>query len=104
MSLARTLRKVMLVMNRFEMNIGQSHLVTQFLQDVTAAPSQLKELILVSPFVQLSSRGGGWGGRLCHLLVSVHACGGRATLISDDTPSRRKDFQRALQKHRELAG
>lgn len=86
------------------MNVGQAEVIDTFFLEVAAAPNQVRELVLVSPFVQLSSKKSKAGKRLCSLLSSVNAAGGTAILISDDTPARRNDFQKALQRHPKLAG
>ena len=91
-------------MKTIQMNVGQANLIDEFFSEVTAASSQLRELVLVSPFVQLSGKRSKAGKRLCTLLSCVNVSGGAAVLISDDTPARRKDFQRALQTYPDLAG
>lgn len=89
---------------KIELNLGPSEVVEEFFAEVTAATSRLRELILVSPFVQLASGRSKTGQRLCSLLSIVNASGGTAMLISDDTPARRNNFQKALQLHPKMAG
>jgi hypothetical protein len=91
-------------MKTIEINVGQAEVVDDFISEVSAAPSQVSELVLVSPFVQLSGKRSKSGGKLCRLLDAVIAKGGNAMLISDDTPSRRKDFYRAIAANHKLAG
>jgi len=90
-------------MKNVEMQVGRGELVEGFLSLVAAAPAQIRELTLISPFVQLTTSRGSAGFKICQLLADVNASGGSATLISDDTPARRHDFTAAISAQPDLS-
>jgi hypothetical protein len=91
-------------MKPHEFNIGQADVVERFLQEASASPREIRKLVLVSPFVELAGGLGSAGHRLRELLSSVRAAGGEAVLISEDTPTRKAEFRRAMELDCELEG
>jgi hypothetical protein len=92
------------MIHQFEFNIGQADVVDRFLLEVAASPREVKELVLVSPFVELAGENGSAGHRVRSLVSAVKSAGGEAVLISENTPSRQNEFRRAMVLDKRLAG
>jgi phosphatidylserine/phosphatidylglycerophosphate/cardiolipin synthase-like enzyme len=85
-------------MKNKQMNIGDATRLESFLARVEAAPKDIREVLIVSPFVNLGGTRDSLSPRLCRMLAAVEQAGGKATLISDDTPARRADFLEACKR------